>query len=75
MNYKKTLKTLIDDIYLHWQGSWPEFAAAAGVSYRTVYLLGTYQTKSPHLRTILKLAEAAQMKVSFDFSKILRKAA
>lgn len=68
--YKQRLKELVDDIYLHWEGSWWGFAKEAGLSYTTVCRLGRYDTKRPHLRTILKLAEAARMKIVFDFRQL-----
>lgn len=68
-SYGRLLKELIDDIYLHWQGDWKTFAKKAGLSYSTVCKLGRYETKRPHLRTIVKLAKAAQMKIEFDFRK------
>ena len=60
-SYEAYLEEFIDLVFtkaaVRW--TWAEFAKRAGVSYSTVYNLGTYKTKRPQLRTALLLCQAA----------------
>ena len=60
MSYESYLNKLIDNVFTeaskYW--TWKELAKQAGLSYATVYRLGTYKTKRPQLRTAYQLCKA-----------------
>jgi DNA-binding XRE family transcriptional regulator len=72
--YEKYLEQLIDEVFekasVEW--TWREFASQAGVSYTTVYRLGTYKTKLPQLRTAYLLCRACGIELPSILRKNLR---
>jgi len=66
-DYFKQLNSLLDSIFHiathdhHW--TWGKLAGEAGISPETVIKLGDRITKFPHLRTVMRLAEAVGMNV------------
>ena len=71
MTYEKYLNKCVDELFSHAskEYTWRELAKQAGLSYTTVYRLGTYKTKLPQLRTVFKLCKA----VGIEFPAIFRK--
>lgn len=71
MTYEKYLERLIDEVFTEaaTRWTWHELAKEAGVSYNTVWRLGTYQTKLPQLRTAYLLCKAVGRELPAVFKR------
>lgn len=67
-DYFLKLHKLLDEIYKiatsQRMWTWNQLADKANLSHETVIRLGERDTKYPHLRTVLRLAEAVGMRVA-----------
>ena len=65
MSYESYLNKLIDVVFKEasTKYTWRELAKKAGLSYTTVYRLGTYKTKFPQLRTAYLLCKTVGMEL------------
>jgi hypothetical protein len=76
MTFEKFLDTVIDDIFdanysnPTTDGNWWRLSKASGVSYGSVVNLGNRDTKSPHLKTVYRLAEAVGIDVRLIKQKV-----
>lgn len=66
--YLGMLNKTVDELMESFPGSYQEMADASGIHVNTIYRLGSFTTKRPQLRTILKLARASGVRLVFDFT-------